>query len=135
MKVKQINIQSDLILMLNFSRPSCPGFLPNNQILCQHQFNLKSLYFQSSQSLPNSIQLHMPRKPHQCAVHFNEQATRTHFLSINTPHYKATSSSNYCTAERPTKTLHRMSLRTPVSVSAKITWEYLKNFRPPPSVD
>ena len=48
-KVKQMNSQSDLI---------CRPIIPHNQILCLHHFNLRSLYFQSLQSLPNWIPLH-----------------------------------------------------------------------------
>ena len=48
MKVKQINSQSDLILMSSFAGPS---YL-TNQILCLHHFNLRSLYLQPLQSLP-----------------------------------------------------------------------------------
>ena len=61
----QINSQSDLISMPSFA------ILPHNQILCLHDFSLRSLYFQSLQSLPDWIQL-IPRKPHQCALRFNE---------------------------------------------------------------
>ena len=36
----------------------CRPFLPHNQIFCLHYFNLRSLHFQSWQSLPDWIQLH-----------------------------------------------------------------------------
>ena len=57
MKAKQINSQSDLILMSSFVSP----VLPCSQILCLHHFNLRSLYLQSLRSLPNWIQLHTSR--------------------------------------------------------------------------
>ena len=52
----------------------------------------------------------------QCALHFNEKVTRTHFLFIY-----ASSSSSYFIVEKATKTLHQMSPCTPASISAKIT--------------
>ena len=36
----------------------CCPVLRHNQILCLHHFNLRSLYFESLQSLPKWIQLH-----------------------------------------------------------------------------
>ena len=53
-KVKQINSQSDFNQNVKFCRPN----LPHNQILCLHHFNLRSLYFQSLQSLTNFMQFH-----------------------------------------------------------------------------
>ena len=37
----------------------CRPVLPRNQILCLHHFSLRSLYFQSLQSLTKLIQLYM----------------------------------------------------------------------------
>ena len=77
-KVKQINSQSDLIWMTSSAGPSylairsnlddefCQPVLHRNQILCLHHFNLRSLYFQSLQSLPNWIQLHTSRTSATC---------------------------------------------------------------------
>ena len=48
--------------------------LPHNQILCLHHFNLRSLCFQSWQSLTRSN--YVCRKSDQCALHFSEQITR-----------------------------------------------------------
>ena len=55
----------DFVLKLNNKQPLrfnlndefCRPVLPHNQILCLHDFNLRSLYFQVLQSLPNWIQL------------------------------------------------------------------------------
>ena len=55
----------------HFNVAFCRPALPHNQILCLHDFNLRSLYFQSLQPLLNWIQLHTP-EPHQCGLHFNE---------------------------------------------------------------
>ena len=75
-KVKQISSQSDLISVPSFVGP----FVPYNQILSLHHFNLRSLYFQSFRSLPNLILLHT-WELYQIAIHFNEQITRTHLLT------------------------------------------------------
>ena len=44
-------------IRFNLDVEFCRLILPHYQILCLHHFNLRSLYLQSSQSLPNSIQL------------------------------------------------------------------------------
>ena len=44
-------------IRFNFSVKFCRPVLSRNQILCLHHFHLRSLYFQSLQSLPNWIQL------------------------------------------------------------------------------
>ena len=51
---------------LNFDVGLCRPILPYNQILCVHDFNLRSLYFQSLQSLPNWIQLHTSETSSVC---------------------------------------------------------------------
>ena len=43
---------------INLDDEFCRPVLPHNQILCLHHFNLRSLYIQFLQSLPNWIQLH-----------------------------------------------------------------------------
>ena len=48
-------------ISFNLAEEFCRPVLPHNQILCLHHFNLRSLYFQSLQSLPNRIQLQYVR--------------------------------------------------------------------------
>ena len=62
-KVKQINSQSDLIWMRSFAA----RLKSYNKILCLHHFNLRSLYFQSLQSMPDWIQLHTSRTSAICS--------------------------------------------------------------------
>ena len=103
--MKQINSQSDLTLMWSIAGPS---YLTMSQVLSLHHFNLRSLHFQSLQSLPNWIQLPSSETSPVCS--------------------SFQSSSSYFTVERAAKTLHRMSPCTPVSIPAKITWkETIKN--------
>ena len=78
-KVKQTNFKQSI--SFNFDVKFCRSVLPHNQIVCLHNFNLRSLYFQSSKSLPNSFQLHMWEIP-QSALYFNEQITRTYFFLL-----------------------------------------------------
>ena len=76
-KVKQINNQSDLISMSNFAGPSyiiikssvCIILIWNPFIFILHSL---------CQTLSNPTR----RKSHQCALHFNKQIIRTHFLLL-----------------------------------------------------
>ena len=45
-----------------------------------HHFNLRSLYLQPPQSLPNRIQLQHWKPQQQSALNFNEQTARLHFI-------------------------------------------------------
>ena len=63
-KVKQIDSQSDSISMSNFAGPG-PSCLTIRSSVCII-FNLRTLYFQSLQSLPNWIQLHRSRTSAIC---------------------------------------------------------------------
>ena len=66
-KVKQINSQSDLTYMLSFA-----AHLTSQSDTLSSSFNLRSLYFQSLQSLTNLMQLHALRN-----------LTNVHFISMN----------------------------------------------------
>ena len=76
-KVKQINSQSDLISMSSFAGP----VLPHNQssvyiILIRHpcMFNLYNVHQTRSYCILGKL--------HQCALHFNEEITRTNLLQL-----------------------------------------------------
>ena len=53
-------------IRFSFDVEFCQPILPNNQIFSLHHFNLRSLYFQSLQSLPNWIQLHTSETSPAC---------------------------------------------------------------------
>ena len=55
--------------------------LSRNQI-CLHHFNLRSLYFNFYNLCQITGSNYMSRKPHQCALHFSQQITKTHFLPL-----------------------------------------------------
>ena len=82
--------------------------------------NLTSLYFQSSQSLPNSIQLIL-RKPHQRALYLNEQMTRTPFPLLQPP--IRSFPAQVILQLKGHQNLHLMSHCTPVCIPAKIIWK------------
>ena len=74
--VKQINSQSDLTSISSFAGPSyftVRSSLYTILIWDPCIFNLYNVYHTGSS-------LYLRRKPHQCALRFNEQITRTHFL-------------------------------------------------------
>ena len=108
----------------NFDVKLCRPILPHNQILCLHAFlNLRSLYFQSLQSLPNWTQLHTLETSPVC----------TSFQWVNNKHAIASirtvpAQVIHSAVERAARTLHRMSPCTPVSVPAKITWYWKRCF-------
>ena len=110
-KVKQVNSQSDLISMSSFAGPS---YLTIRSCICiiliwdPCIFNLYNL---CQTGFNYTLQ-----EPHQCALNFTEQITQGHFLLLQ-PSIRPIPAQ----VERAAKTLHRMSLCTPVSVPAKIT--------------
>ena len=83
-------------------------------------FILRSLYFQSIYHLCQTGSSDIRRKPCQCALHFNEQITKPHFLQLQP--VETSYSSSYFTVERAPGTLHRMSPCIPISVPVKISW-------------
>ena len=110
--VKQIHRQSDLTIDVEF----CWPILPHSHILSVHHFKLRSLHFQSLQSLPNWIKLPTSKISPMCTP--NNKNTLPSFTAF----YEASFGSSYFTLKRAAKTLHLMSPCTPVSVPAKITW-------------
>ena len=75
-KVKQINSQSGLIWMSSFAGPSYLTIRSSVYIILIWDPYISNLY-----NLWQTWCIYICRKPCQCGLHFNEQITRTHFLS------------------------------------------------------
>ena len=74
-KVKQINSQSDLISMTNFAGPSQLTISSSAYIISISDYCIFNLH-----NLCQTRSNYLRRKLYKCALHFNEQITRTHFF-------------------------------------------------------
>ena len=96
------------------------SFAGQSYLTVRSSVYMRSLYFQSLQSLPNWIQLPTSETSPVCAS-FQRINNKNTILSVTVFHWDNFSLS-YFAVGKAAKTLHRMSPCTPVGVPAKITW-------------
>ena len=75
--MKQIDSQSDLTSISSFARPS---YLTVRSSVCVTSIWDPCIF--NCYNLCQTGSSYLRRKPHQCALRFNEQITRTHFLLL-----------------------------------------------------